>query len=507
MDVGAGAAGQRIAMSDQAYIITTGRNGQLDKLKSATVDDIVDAARSGRDIVVHLHGGLVDEAAGLRTAHRLTQDYLDAGASPVFVVWQSGLLEVLRHNLDEIFREDVFKRMLKLVLQFSVGKLWQEPGMRAAGSLSVPDGVRVNSELARRAAGGEPFAETERPPNLTEVADAERQELEFAVESDPALVADLEQILTARHPETVAEGARGIVVRREGSSATLMDPAVLDELDTRTGGERGVLATLGLARKCGQVLVRVISRCRAQTDHGIYPTVVEELLRAFYLANAGGAVWSAMKKETLDTFDFAEDRFGRLLLDGLSSALVTGARPRITLVGHSTGAVYINHLLAEVARGRTEGYRSWPDEARFQVVFLAPACTYEHFAMVLDKGESLISDLRVFTMDDATEVADRLVGPFYPRSLLYFISGVLERGLDGGSAWVPLLGMARYRDDAYAGMAALAAGRSYLTPERVVLSPSPDGSPPGRRTGARSHTSFDEDPLVLESIATVIRGN
>ncbi len=29
------------------------------------------------------------------------------------------------------------------------------------------------------------------------------------------------------------------------------------------------------------------------TDHGVYPTVVEELLRELYVANVGGAVWAA----------------------------------------------------------------------------------------------------------------------------------------------------------------------------------------------------------------------
>ncbi|GAA2803070.1 hypothetical protein GCM10010441_29750 [Kitasatospora paracochleata] len=493
-------------MSDQAYIVITGRNGQLDRRDSASVDDIVAAVRSGHDLVVHLHGGLVNEASGLRTARRLTPEYLDAGASPVFVVWQSGLLEVLCHNLDEIFREEIFKRMLKWVLQFTVGKLWQGPGERAAGALPVPNDIKVKTELARRAKDQEPFDEALQEPGLTEVSDAERRELESAIESDPDLLAELEQVLTARHPETTTEGSRGVVLRREGSSATLMDPDALDEVDTRASGDRGIVTTLALARKCGQVLVRVISRCRAQTDHGIYPTVVEELLRAFYLANAGGAVWSAMKKETSDTFASAHDRFGRLLLDGLSGALASGSRPRITLVGHSTGAVYIDNLLAEVARGRTEGDRVWPDDTRFQVVFLAPACTYDHFTVALDKGGGLIKDLRMFTMDDATEASDRLVGPLYPRSLLYFVSGVLERNARGASACVPLLGMARYREAAYQTVVALGPGRKYLTAERVVLSPSAEGSPPGRQAGARSHTSFDDDSLVLGSIATMIRG-
>ncbi|MGC0328007.1 hypothetical protein RKD23_000997 [Streptomyces sp. SAI-170] len=90
-------------MSDQPFILTTARNGRIEPEKSADINDIVEAARSEKKIVVHLHGGLVNEASGLGTAYRLSDTYVAAGARPVFVVWQSGLLEVLRHNLDEIF--------------------------------------------------------------------------------------------------------------------------------------------------------------------------------------------------------------------------------------------------------------------------------------------------------------------------------------------------------------------------------------------------------------------
>ncbi|WP_424852491.1 hypothetical protein [Streptomyces sp. SAI-170] len=212
-----------------------------------------------------------------------------------------------------------------------------------------------------------------RPAVLTEVDESERQQLEEELQSDDDLRADLEAILAARHTEGPVEGARGVTIRREASRASLIDPEALDDIDPGGGaGERSVLALTGLAAKCGRVLMRVIQRFRAETDHWVYPTVVEELLRALYVAKAGGVLWSAMKRETLDTFDAAPDRGGRLLLDGLAQALGDGARPPITLVGHSTGAVFIDNLLNEVSRGRHQGYRPWPEDAGFHVAFLAP---------------------------------------------------------------------------------------------------------------------------------------
>ncbi|MEU5957731.1 hypothetical protein [Streptomyces sp. NPDC047525] len=502
-------------MAPNEYIYTTGRNGKPDPEKSAKLEDLFAAARDGKSIVIHLHGGLVNERSGTETALRLTDGYLAAQARPVFVVWQSGLLETLKHNLDEIVGEDIFQRLLKRVTQFTVGKFRQGPGERAAGAVPLPKDREVDIELATRTAGGEPYAAEAAPTDLAGVSPAEEQQLQASLEEDPVLIADLTAILAAGHPEREVkdEGARGATVRRVASSASLMDPDVLHPIDEqgRAEGERGILTTIGLAVKAVHVLKRVIDRFRADNDHGVYCTVVEELLREFYLANAGGAVWAAMKKETQDTFAPDADRFGRTLLDGLSEALATGARPRITLVGHSTGAVYINHLLGEVARGRAQGDRAWPRDARFQVVFLAPACTYENFAAVLDKDEDLISDLRMFTMDRATEEKDRLVGPLYPRSLLHLISGALERDPQGASAWTPVVGMARYREPAYADgefkdVPGLAAGREFLTDSRVVLSPTADGASPGRASGATSHTTFDEDPQVLDSIAAILRG-
>ncbi len=503
-------------MSNSAYIYTTGRNGQLVPEKSAPVEDISTAIREGRDVVIHVHGGLVNEEGGTRNAIRLTDEYLDADVHPVFVVWRSGLLEILRGNLDEILGEDIFGRMLKWITQFTVAKLSQGPGERAVGGLTLPSDDEVNRELGRRddkSDPREPFAATRAPTDLAEVTAFEQEELALSISTDAAVEADLQAILEARHP-TQVQGERGVPVRTVASGVSLMDPDALEPVDEE--GQRGLLTTAGLALKCARVLKRVIERFRGKNDHGVYCTVVEELLREFYLANAGRVIWSAMKKETQDTFDEGEDRFGRTLLGGLNQALEdahsAGKRPRITLVGHSTGAVYINHLLGEIARGRSKGYRTWPDEARFQVVFLAPACTYENFAAALETGKDLISDLRMFTMDRETEEKDQLLGAFYPRSLLHLISGVLETGTSGASGWAPLVGMARYREAAYSDgnyrdVPGLSDGRLYLTDDRVVLSPSLERAAPGRAAGARSHTSFDEDRQVLESIATMLRND
>jgi hypothetical protein len=82
-------------------------------------------------LVLHFHGGLVPLDKGEAAAARLLSRYRDqANAYPFFVIWRSGLWEVLRHNWQEIIGQDVFPRLVERVLQFIWGKLDQKPGQK-----------------------------------------------------------------------------------------------------------------------------------------------------------------------------------------------------------------------------------------------------------------------------------------------------------------------------------------------------------------------------------------
>lgn len=107
-------------------------------------------------------------------------------------------------------------------------------------------------------------------------------------------------------------------------------------------------------------------------------------------------------------------------------------------------------------------------------------------------------------MTDPAEQADHLVPLLYPRSLLYFISGVLERGPSKQSAVAPIAGMQHWYLDAASAGRDSDDLRGFLRddPARTVWSPGDDG--PGRRSGARSHTAFDNDGLVLASVADML---
>jgi hypothetical protein len=148
----------------------------------------------------------------------------------------------------------------------------------------------------------------------------------------------------------------------------------------------------------------------------------------------------------------------------------------------------------------------FPAGFRFRnVVFLAPACTFDHFAGTLAAAD-LIERFRLFTMSDDAERADHLVPRVYPRSLLYLVAGALERDEQDRSAYRHVAGLARYvahPPDAGPGIAAV---RRYLAddPARLVLSPTAADAVAGLRAHATKHGGFAEDALVLASIQRMV---
>lgn len=488
--------------------MSTSADGRLDT-PPAEVDRIVAAARGASRVVLHFHGGLVDERAGTGVAARLLPVYQEAGAYPVFFVWRSGLVEIVSGNLREIAGERGFRALVRWVLKLALSKLTEIAGVKGTDTRLLNDN-ELAVELQRAAQEGrEPFASVTPTTQVQELTEQERRQVEQLLRADPVLQAVGAEIAASALPQEQRTGARGAVVR--GSTRTLMSPAVVDELQqaaagARQPGQKGIVTSAALAKKGLSVLVHVIGRFRDDSDHGIYPTVVEEVLREFYLANAGAAVWRMMKQETLDTFQQTDPpRGGRYFLDGLATALGDGAvLPQVTLVGHSTGAVFINNLLGDVERLRADPGTSLPADFRFRnVAFLAPACTFDAFATVLERRDHLWERFRLFAMTDAAERADALL-PLYPRSLLYFVSGVCETDAEGASrAGVPLVGMRRHYDSHdERATASMRAVRSYVEEGRGVWSPV-DGDD-GFSSGARSHGAFDDDEKVRASLRAMI---
>jgi hypothetical protein len=502
-------------------IVHTGKDGAFvdDAARSAVEEAFANDLPGAEKVVLYFHGGLNNAATGMKIARSLDPVLREAGAYPLFFVWESGLFEILSHNIAEIAGEDFFKILLKMVLKFGSAKLTETAGGRAAdGSLALPNDMQVYQELALRDLNQEPYARLGDRTPVTDLSEGEEFEFREYLSQNPDFSETVDAISASILPEATVSSSRGVDVRIRKAGRTLMSPEVLEELREDTAvaaknGARGVLTSAVLLKHAVRVLARVISRFRRDRAHGLYPTAVEEILREFYVANAGVNIWGAMKGETHDTFQPATPlRGGQYVVEKLAELIRAGHRPEITLIGHSTGAVFINNLLAYAEAQRLSG-KLPADFAFKRVIFLAPACTFKAFSQYVQapyfgQPGGLYESIRVFAMTDEAERKDALVPFVYPRSLLYFVSGVLEAGADGGSAPdVPLVGMQRYYTDAATYTEAdIGAVRAFVAAagDRSVWSPCSSGA--GLSSQSRHHGDFDDDTATRESVAYLIKG-
>lgn len=526
------------------HIIETDRDGVLFNMEPPLVRKIAAVAVKSERMVLHFHGGLVDRESGRRGARDLRPIYQDAGAYPIFFVWHSGLLENVKNNLWEIMREDLFDALLHRLLKWAVDKVAGEstgdfletgPDAAVANGAEPAIDVPADVEIALRErgprdatpglsgdSGTEPLGEVEPTLDDDSLSAAEETQLLLDFQQDSRIdLAVVNALRAANSGNNFATGILESVDQLPAKGASSIDPQILVEVANEqppAGVETlGIISTLRIAQRALHVYREVLRRYRNGTDSGMYCTVVDEILRALYASAIAGSGWNAMKEDTRQAFN-GPDGGGAVAIAELGRALSSPESKckAITLIGHSAGAIFIDNFLTLVANAQDEG--RWPHEFKFQVIFLAPANTTKHFAEALEHASPLIASFRSFAMKDATEQQDHVLKAFYPRSLLYLISGVLERNENRDSILVPLVGLSRYLDRSSTEYAASEDGMRAHLPEmreffadrtRLVLSSTADDDPPallGFRATATSHGAFDDlDAPVHESLQFMIR--
>jgi hypothetical protein len=114
----------------------------------------------------------------------------------------------------------------------------------------------------------------------------------------------------------------------------------------------------------------------------------------------------------------------------------------------------------------------------------------------------------MFTMSDENERNDQLIPKLklvYPHSLLYFISGVLEK--DGGGD-MPIVGMQRYFD------ARLYSGAKHpaIVPFRTLIEQNAAHGVWSKQLGGNglssaslTHGDFDDDPATRSSLIHILK--
>ncbi len=199
-------------------------------------------------------------------------------------------------------------------------------------------------------------------------------------------------------------------------------------------------------------------------------------------------IWEEMKRDARLPFvvDGDQERDGSAVIRTFVEAL-QGTGIHIHLVGHSTGAVLLGHLLGALdALGKSDLIQSCS--------LMAPACNLEFFnehyvdRLAKPKKNSSLTMLPVLDIYNMTEKLEKddNVAVVYRKSLLYLVSRSLERRIDK-----PILGMQKYSG----GIPPIAGLSLHYSDGRK-----------GKITRSTSHGGFDNDLWTMNSILRRILG-
>lgn len=437
-------------------------------------------------LVAHFHGGLVSRgSAHLSAAGLLSGVYTPSKAAPVFFVWNSDLWTTLTANLDEIAQEPIFKRLVLRVVQLALGKLRTADGRGDSLDIDPLIGIKNKNSLE----GIEQYAHDNEPsePARDDLTREQREQIENELDRDQVLKD--ESLAIAADVVPPAPGSRGATL---APRKTLMAAAVKKEIaaEDTPADARDIATIVTILRYAAKIVFAVVKRYADKRDHGLYTTAVEETLRMLYFDAPAFTVWKAMKKDTADAFGKDPALFGGTSFLGEVKKWWKPGR-RIALVGHSTGAIYIGYLLAHAKDA------GLPPDLKFDVVFLAPACTFDFMAEHLPAFQDRVANFRMFAMTDQNERAYWEVPALYRGSLLYLVSGLCEDEIDK-----PILGMQRYHD----GQGPYAQPNiqkvlAYLN-KRCVWSVVAGRD--GFASGAKKHGDFDEDETTRKSLGHIL---
>lgn len=484
-------------------------------------------------LVIHFHGGLVSKNYALpNIAAPLTEVYQTAGAYPLFFIWESGFGEAIWNNKGDIINDPAFRELVKKVSEWALKKISITGafGFKGAGGQQIEDIDAFRKEFdswfdqSSAAAPTAPPTETTginvSPGSATKVRasvptkDELAQQINAGLDDDKSFKRALSEAFNAAMPaEKVA--TRGVGAGSSRSKKLLLSNDALDEMfppeaDAQAADgkvkSRGVFSWINVARFVAKIVIAVIKRFKNDRDHGLYCTVVEEVLRAAYGDLIGAAIWNQMKKDTVDSFADGPDTCGLAVVKRLKALENEGkAFKKLTLVGHSTGAIYICNFLDMAKKADLT--------TPIQVIYLAPAVTCERFAQTIDEhSKDRLKSFRMFAMKDERETEDEMLKPLYTRSLLYFVSGLLEgEAVEGG--WnpildMPLVGMGRYYDlsNVFGEDQAVAKVKAFLRngSNRMVWSQTINAGD-GLNSDAAHHGDFDNDEATLKSMVDIIK--
>lgn len=431
-------------------------------------------------ITIHFHGGLVNERKGVQIAEMMQGVYEEADNYALSFVWETGLIETFQQNLTQISSTELFQKFLKWVIKCAAERFG---GFNTRGAGEPISMAEIEAELSKdRPFGSYDQAETGKGAARGGPIAVKEENLE-----------DIQEELVTQFEELVDED--------DEIEDLLREKGLVEPVDT---SEKGIWTAAKVAVQLAKITYRVIRRHVRDRDHGFYPTVVEEILREYYLADLGAWVWGNMKDKAEDMWRpndglvGPEQHVGSYVLDAMAT-LQADRDVTFNLVGHSAGTIVICQLLKAVATRH-------PGIKMGSVIFLAAAARSDLALDGVVAHQHLFNSFQQFTMADSYECDDSLVPGIYTRSLLYFISGVLEPDMVDQ----PIAGMMRFTtgNDPFHEGAPKDWADFVLAAERTVLSDSFEldpGAPEGRRSASRKHGDFDNDEPTQKSLIHILQ--
>ena len=192
------------------------------------------------------------------------------------------------------------------------------------------------------------------------------------------------------------------------------------------------------------------------------------------LRRPGTLLWDEMKRDANDAFlpnGAGTDALNRFF----KHFKRTGAKIKIHIAGHSTGAIVLAHMLNTMKR----------KNITFSTCsLLAPACStnlYQtNYLPVLQKKHTVkLSDMAIYNLRDNLELDDNVAGA-YRKSLLYLVSNAFEH-----KKGKPILGMEKFKNEI------VFSGKN----PTMIYSNGNSGT-----TRSTSHGGFDNDTHTMNHI-------
>lgn len=437
-------------------------------------------ASDSKSVTIHYHGGLVSESKGVQVADMMAPVYSAANSYPVAFVWETGLIETFRDNLLKLNEMKLFKKLVVWIAKRAAKRFG---GLNSKGVGEPITNAEIEAELLK----DKPFADYDASEPIKSTA--QRGEIAVTEEDLDIVLEELE----AEFEEDIEadDEIEALLAEREGR-------------DLVDASDKGLWSALKFAKNLAKITYRVIRRHVRDRDHGLHCTVVEEVLREYYLADLGAWVWGNMKIKaeamwrTNGGLVGDEQHVGYYFLDALQKLQVARPDMKVNLVGHSAGTIVICHMLKAIAA-------HYPNIEINKVVFLAAAVRSDLAVDEVAKHNDRFQQFYFYTMADRYEQDDILVRLVYSRSLLYFISGVLEPD----EVDLPLAGMMRHvsQKKPFAKGPARDWADFILAHDRTVLSDSnvlDPGATDGEHCTALKHGDFDNDAQMQKSLTHIL---